>query len=132
MLKKTITYTDFNDVERTEDFYFHLSKPELVRLQYGTHGGFDAVMQQAINRQNLPLLMKKYEEIILSAYGEKSPDGKSFDKDPEATKRFKNSNAYETLFMELFEDVDSFSKFMKAVVPKELAAEMEKQAAEAK
>lgn len=32
MLKKTIIYTGFDDVEHSEDFYFHLSKSELLKL----------------------------------------------------------------------------------------------------
>lgn len=32
MTKETITYTDLNGVQRTEDFYFDLSKPEIVKM----------------------------------------------------------------------------------------------------
>ena len=34
MLKKTITYEDFNGVERKEDFYFNLSKAEIMEMQF--------------------------------------------------------------------------------------------------
>ena len=39
MLKKTITYTDYNDNERTEDFYFNFSKAELTEMELSTVGG---------------------------------------------------------------------------------------------
>ena len=39
MLKKTITYTDFDDNERTEDFYFHLSKAEIAEMELSENGG---------------------------------------------------------------------------------------------
>ena len=35
MLKKTITYTDYNDVNRTEDFYFNLNEAELTEMMVG-------------------------------------------------------------------------------------------------
>lgn len=34
MLKETIKYTDYNGVERTEDFWFHLSKAELMEWRW--------------------------------------------------------------------------------------------------
>ena len=34
MLKKTITYVDFNDQEITEDFFFNLSEAEISDWQY--------------------------------------------------------------------------------------------------
>ena len=34
MLKKTITYNDYNGAERTEDFYFNLTEAEVVEMQY--------------------------------------------------------------------------------------------------
>ena len=39
MLKKTITYTDYNGNERTEDFYFNLTKAEVVEMEMSTSGG---------------------------------------------------------------------------------------------
>lgn len=38
MTKETITYTDLNGVQRTEDFYFDLSKPEIVKMQASAQG----------------------------------------------------------------------------------------------
>ena len=38
MLKKTISYTDYNEVERKEDHYFNLSKAELMEMEMGTTG----------------------------------------------------------------------------------------------
>ena len=33
MLKKSITYEDYNGEMATEDFFFHLSKAELVEIE---------------------------------------------------------------------------------------------------
>lgn len=45
MLKKTIPYIDLNGVERKEDFYFHLSKPEIVKMQTSVKGGYDVQLK---------------------------------------------------------------------------------------
>lgn len=47
MLKKTITYTDCNDVERTEDFYFNLSKAEVIEMELTTTGGMTKVIEKS-------------------------------------------------------------------------------------
>ena len=36
MIKQTITYTDYNGNERTEEYWFNLSKAELLRLETTT------------------------------------------------------------------------------------------------
>lgn len=40
MYKKTITYTDYNGVERKEDFYFNLNRAELTKLELSKDGGY--------------------------------------------------------------------------------------------
>lgn len=50
MLKKTISYTDYDGNERTEDFYFNLSKAEIIEMELGTAGG----MKKCWNASWLP------------------------------------------------------------------------------
>ena len=76
MLKKTITYTDYNGVERTEDKYFNLSKAEIMEMEMSTAGGFAEMVQGIVKAQDAPAIMKIFKDIILKSYGEKSPDGK--------------------------------------------------------
>ena len=52
MLKKTITYTDYNGMERTEDFYFNLSKAELMEMEMSTTGGMEAYVEKIVNAQS--------------------------------------------------------------------------------
>ena len=49
MLKKTITYTDYNDNERTEDFYFNLSKAEVTEMELSTTGGLAEMIQRMVD-----------------------------------------------------------------------------------
>ena len=46
MLKKTITYIDYDDNERTEDFYFNLSKAELLEMEWSVEGNFTTVIKK--------------------------------------------------------------------------------------
>lgn len=124
MLKKTINYTDFNGVKRTEDFYFHLSKAELMELELGTTGGLGGLIKQIIATDDRPTLVKIFKDIILKAYGEKSLDGKRFIKETDEGVKlalgFSQTEAYSILFTELATDADAASKFIKGIIPSDM------------
>ena len=124
MLKKTITYTDYNGVERTEDFFFNLTKAEIMEMEMGTTGGMAEMIQRIVDAQDAPAIIKVFKELILKAYGEKSPDGKRFMKSEEISKGFESTEAYSILFMELATDSDAASKFMNGIIPADLAKEV--------
>lgn len=88
MLKKTITYNDYNGNERTEDLYFNLSQAEVMEMEMSTTGGLAEMIQKIVAAQDAPAIIKIFKEIILKAYGEKSPDGKRFIKSDEISKAF--------------------------------------------
>lgn len=117
MLKKAITYTDYNGVERTEDFYFNLSKAEVMEMELGTVGGLAEMLKRIVDSQDVPALIKNFKEIILKAYGEKSPDGKRFIKSEELSTAFAQTEAYSTLFMELATDHEAASVFINGIIP---------------
>ena len=117
MLKKTITYIDYNGVERTEDFYFNLSKAEVLELEMGTTGGLTEMINKIVAAQDSPTLIKIFKELVLKAYGEKSPDGKRFIKSDEIRDAFSQTEAYSNLFMELATDAEAASKFFNGIIP---------------
>lgn len=119
MVKKTITYSDYNNVERTEDFYFNLSKAEIMEMEMSTTGGLAEMIQKIVAAQDAPAIIKVFKELILKAYGEKSPDGKRFIKSDELSTAFSQTEAYSQLFMELATDAESASKFVNGVAPVE-------------
>lgn len=121
MLKKTITYTDYNGNERTEDFYFNLSKAEIMKMEMSTPGGFAGLIQRVIAAQDQPALIKIFEDIIVKAYGEKTPDGKGFRKTKEITDAFMETDAYSELFMELATNSDAAAAFINGIIPADLA-----------
>lgn len=117
MLKKTITYTDYNNVERTEDFYFNLTKAELMEMEIGTTGGMADMIKRIVDAKDAPAIIKIFKELVLKAYGEKSADGKRFVKSEEISNGFAQTEAYSQLFMELATDADAAAAFVNGIIP---------------
>lgn len=124
MLVKTITYTDFNGNERTEDFYFNLTQADVTKMEMSVNGGYSAMLRRVSNSQDAPVIRDTFERFIIDSYGEKSPDGREFYKSPEITKKFMATEAYSVLFMELCTDAKAAAEFVKGVLPKEAAKNM--------
>ena len=117
MLKKTITYLDYNGVERTEDFYFNLTKAEIMEMEMSTSGGLTEMINRIVAAQDAPAIISVFKKLILKAYGEKSPDGKRFIKSDKISEEFSQTEAYSQLFMELATNADEASKFVNGIVP---------------
>lgn len=127
MLKKTITYIDYNDVERTEDFYFNLSKAEIAEMELSTTGGLSQMIKRVVDAQDTPTILEIFKKLILQSYGEKSSDGKRFIKTEEMRTNFSQTEAYSVLFMELATDSDAAANFINGIVPPEAKQELQKQ-----
>lgn len=117
MLKKTIKYTDYNGVEREEDFYFNLTKAELLEMQTSEDGGFSELIQTAIKKQDVKVVMSIFKDLILKAYGEKSADGKRFIKSKELSDEFSQTEAFSNLYIELATDEKASQEFVNGVCP---------------
>lgn len=117
MLKKTITYVDYNGSERTEDFYFNLTKAEIMEMELSTTGGLSEMISRIVAAQDAPAIIKVFKELVLKAYGQKSADGKRFVKSAALSEEFAQTEAYSILFMELATDADAAAKFVNEIVP---------------
>lgn len=117
MLKKTITYTDFNGVEKTRDCYFNLNEVELIEMETGADGGLSAMLQGIIDAKDQGALIRFFKDLTLRAYGVKTSDGEGFDKSDKIRHDFECSAAYPVLFMELATDADAAAAFVKGIVP---------------
>lgn len=129
MLKKIITYTDYNGVERTEPFYFNLSKAELMEMELGVTGGMTEMLNKIIAAKDAPSLMKTFKEMIMKAYGVKSDDGKRLIKSEELSIAFTQTEAYTVLFMELITDDKAAADFVNGIIPNEIQADVAAQTA---
>ena len=130
MLKKIITYTDYNGVERTEPFYFNLSKAELMEMELGVTGGMTEMLNKIINAKDGPSLMKTFKEMIMKSYGVKSDDGKRLIKSEQLSIAFTQTEAYSVLFMELITDDKAAADFVNGIIPNEIQAEVAAQTAQ--
>lgn len=123
MLVKTITYEDYNGETRTENFYFNLTKTECLELETSVNGGISEYIRRITAAQDGPSIMAIFKKVILMAYGEKSPDGKYFDKSEEISRRFEHCPAYDELIMEIVAGgADTASAFINAILPKDATA----------
>lgn len=124
MLKKTITYTDYNGVERKEDFYFNLTKAEITEMELSTSGGLAEMLQKIVDAQDMPTLIAMFKKIILKAYGEKSMDGKRFVKSEEIANAFSQTEAYSILFMELATNAEAATAFVNGIMPTDVSEQL--------
>lgn len=125
MIKKTVTYTDYNGVERTENFYFNLSKAEVMEMEMSTEGGMADSIQKIVDAKDAPAIIRVFKDLVLKAYGVKSDDGRRFMKvKPDGSRYaddFKETEAYSQIFMELATDAKAAAKFVNGIVPTDLA-----------
>ena len=117
MIKKTITYNDYDGNERTEDFYFNLSKAECMEMELTTNGGMQQMIERIIAEKDTEKIVEIFKKIILKSYGIKSPDGKYFRKSAEISRDFESTEAYSSLFMELATNSDAAANFISLVLP---------------
>ena len=117
MLKKSIAYTDYNGVDRNEDFYFNLSSAELAEMELSTEGGYAEMLNRIVAAKDTVTIIKEFKDLILRSYGQKSDDGKRFIKSKELSDGFAQTEAYSNLFMELATDADAASTFVNGIIP---------------
>lgn len=126
MYKETITYTDYDGNERTEDFYFNLTEAEIYELELGTTGGLRKQIEQIVKAQDAPQIVAIFKNIIAKSYGEKSPDGRRFIKSPELFEAFSQTEAYSQLFVKLATDAEAGANFINGIAPNDARAALEK------
>lgn len=134
MLRKPITYTDYNGVEQTEDFYFNLTKAELVELEMGHEGGLGEGLKKIAASNDGNAIMQEFKKILLASYGQRSPDGKRFIKNQQLRDEFESTEAYSVLFMSVVTDPEAAAEFVSGIMPQDLMkqAQLTMQAEEAK
>ena len=117
MLKKPITYVDYDGNQRTETYWFNLDEAEILEMQMRFPGGMSAMLQKMVDEQDGAKILATIKEIIMLSFGEKTLDGKYFEKSHEKSVRFTQSRAYSALLMELYRDADAAADFMNKIIP---------------
>lgn len=127
MLKKTVTYTNYNDEEVTEDFYFALNEAEVLDKELSVEGGYSALLEKIVAEKNGKEMIRLFKELVLISYGEKSLDGKRFMKSEEIQANFQASAAYPQIFMELAMDDKAAEEFANGILPAKLTERFAKE-----
>lgn len=127
MLKKTMTYTDFDGNQKTEDFYFNLTSAEVAEW-LTTTGGYtlDKVLDRLVRTENTQEVLAMFKDLITRAYGEKSLDGRSFVKSDEVRSHFIYTQAFSDLYMELLSDPKVAANFFNSIIPKDMSNDVAK------
>ena len=117
MLKKTLTYEDYNGNTVTEDYYFNLNKAEVIEMEASAEGGYGEMLKKIVEEKNVSLMMTTFKTLILKSVGIKSEDGKHFRKSPEIAADFESSEAYSALFSELCTSAEAATAFIAGILP---------------
>ena len=128
MKKETITFTDYNGVEQTRDYYFNLTKAEIMKMEMSTKGGLAERIQRIVAAQDQPAIIEVFEDLIKRSFGVKTPDGLGFEKKKEDLEAFMATPAYSELFMKLATDADAASKFINGIIPADMSQDVAKKA----
>jgi len=126
MLKREITYEDFNGNSVTDTFYFNLTKSELIEMEAKYKGGLEAIIIQIVETQDKQKLINIFKDVILASYGKKSEDGRRFIKSDELREEFTQTPAYDIFFFELATNAEKGAEFIKGILPKDFEEEMKK------
>ena len=121
MIKKTVTFTDFDGNKRTEDFYFHLTEQELTEWELSVDGGLSGVLTRIVNSQDTKTLIGIFKDLLIKSYGVKTPDGRGFVKNEEVLNNFTCTQAFSDIYMELATDDKAAAEFVNGVMPASLA-----------
>ena len=127
MIKKTVTYTDYNGVERTENFYFNLSKAEVMEMELSAEGGMAESIQKVVDAKDAPAIIRVFKDLVLKAYGVKSDDGRRFIKSEKISEEFSQNPAYSILYMELVTDDKLAADFVNGIIPAKLSEQVAEQ-----
>lgn len=128
MLKKIITYTDFNGVEKTETFWFNLTESELTKMTMSEYGAMDERLKAMVDKKDPNLIMEQFHDLLRRSYGVKTPDGRFVKKENGRLlfDEFETTAAYDAIFMEIVTNPDKSAEFAKGIIPSKLQEEAEK------
>lgn len=129
MLKKTITYTNYDGKEETIDAYFNLTKTECVdlNLEYERDGGLIGHLKKLIGDQKDGEVLQKpavdfVKLLIEKSYGVRPKDDptlflKEDDNGRPLIKRFKQTAAYDAYVYALLSGEEPLDEFAEKVLP---------------
>lgn len=127
MIKKDITFENFNGDEVTKTAYFNLTKTQAMKL-VAEHGGMDKYLQSIIDKKDTEGFIDWVENLIYKSYGKRDESNPEiFDTSKEVKDEFKKSPAFDELAYTLLTNEKEFTDFFFGILPKAMREELEKQ-----
>ena len=119
MIKKTVKYEEFNGDMQEKKLYFNITKTEATEMSVSERGGLDKVLIKIRDAKDEKEIYKHFKRIMLKAYGEKSADGRRFNKSEQMRADFENSAAFDALMSDIMwrEDIESVTAFIEGIFP---------------
>lgn len=124
MYRTDVTYENFEGEQVTETCYFNLTKAEMLQLQLQYPEGYQTYLQRLVDDNNRKAMIEEFKHILSMSYGERSADGRKFVKSEEISNAFMASEAYSELFLKFISEEGYVEKFMNAVMPKDIVAQL--------
>ena len=121
MIRKTLTYLDYEGQEHTKDFYFSLNQTEFALMNNRLPGGFDAYLKRIQEDHNEEKLLELLTMFIVEGYGIRESDDDFVKEDEQGRKlgkRFKCTEACDNLITELLEKENNIGAFLTGMLPK--------------
>lgn len=125
MIKQTVSYVDFNDKPRTEEFYFNLSETEILEM-VAENESLEENLRAVVAANDGGKIMSVFKDLLRRSFGQKSEDGRRLMKGEEITRAFMESNAYNVLFLKLVTEPDYAATFIEGILPKNLDTVLKK------
>lgn len=124
MIKEKVTYEDLDGIIVEEEVLFNLTKAELMELQVAYPEGYGAHLQKIVSSGDQQAIWLAFKDLVLKAYGVRSPDGKRLVKSPQAANEFASSEAFAEIIMNIVTDEDRAVAFIAGLLPKDLGNQM--------
>lgn len=115
MLKHQVSYKDFDNKTVKETLWFNLTTRDSAKLTI-KYGDLAAYVKKIEKEKDAASMMVLIEDLVLTAYGERSEDGRHFVRNDEIRERFSYSLAFEALLDDLYSDEKKMSKFFDALL----------------
>lgn len=132
MLKKEITFTNFNDEEVTKTYWFNLNKLQAMKL-VSANGGIDKYLSKVVEDKNTEKFIDFVENLVIDAYGRRDEnDPEVFDTSDEAKAAFKKSPAFDEFVYFLLTSEDALIEFILMILPKDMREKLQEALAQQK
>ena len=120
MLRKSISYTDFDGNKTAEEVYFNLNKAELIDLEVMAEKPMSQILEEIGKTPNARDVIGLFKLFIDRAYGIKSADGRRFIKNDDILSDFKSFEVYSELLWKIVSDANFAVEFIEGLVPADM------------